>query len=708
MQPKTFEMDLAGRKLVIETGKYAGQADGSCIIRCGDTALLVCATVSKTKREGIDFFPLSVEYEEKLYSVGKIPGGFIKREGRPSEKAILTARLIDRPIRPLFPKGYFYDVQVIATVMSVDQEIPPEVYAMIGSSVALSISGIPFMGPTGSVVVGYINGEYVINPTTEQAKDSLMHLVVSGTKDAVMMVEAGAKEVSEEVMLNGILFAHEEIKRIVAFIEEIKAEVGKPVKEADIYHIPEELEAAVREYAWDKVVYSLDTFDRYEREARQEEINADIQEHFAEIYPDSEVDIANAVYNVTKEVLRDKIINQEIRPDGRKYTEIRPIWCDTGMFARTHGSAVFTRGQTQVMTMVTLGAMRESQSIDGLGTEEYKRYMHYYNMPPYSTGEARPIRSASRREIGHGALAERAIEPMLPSEEEFPYAIRAVSEVVSSNGSTSQASICASSLSLMDAGVPLKAPVAGAAMGLIKDEKTGKIVVLTDIQGLEDFMGDMDFKVAGTTKGITAIQMDIKIKGIDKPILERALAQAHDARLFILDKMNEVLAAPREHLSVYAPKITQFSIDPEKIREVIGSGGKTINKIIADTGVKIDLEDDGRVYILSADEEASKKARTIIEGIARDIQVGDVFYGKVTRLMNFGAFVELVPGKEGMCRIANLDNKFVNKVEDVVKEGDEILVKVIEIDKQGRINLSRKCMLPPEKIDKKKQDAPQE
>ena len=702
MQPKTFEMDLAGRKLVIETGKYAGQADGSCIIRCGDTALLVCATVSKTKREGIDFFPLSVEYEEKLYSVGKIPGGFIKREGRPSEKAILTARLIDRPIRPLFPKGYFYDVQVIATVMSVDQEIPPEVYAMIGSSVALSISGIPFMGPTGSVVVGYINGEYVINPTTEQAKDSLMHLVVSGTKDAVMMVEAGAKEVSEEVMLNGILFAHEEIKRIVAFIEEIKAEVGKPVKEADIYHIPEELEAAVREYAWDKVVYSLDTFDRYEREARQEEINADIQEHFAEIYPDSEVDIANAVYNVTKEVLRDKIINQEIRPDGRKYTEIRPIWCDTGMFARTHGSAVFTRGQTQVMTMVTLGAMRESQSIDGLGTEEYKRYMHYYNMPPYSTGEARPIRSASRREIGHGALAERAIEPMLPSEEEFPYAIRAVSEVVSSNGSTSQASICASSLSLMDAGVPLKAPVAGAAMGLIKDEKTGKIVVLTDIQGLEDFMGDMDFKVAGTTKGITAIQMDIKIKGIDKPILERALAQAHDARLFILDKMNEVLAAPREHLSVYAPKITQFSIDPEKIREVIGSGGKTINKIIADTGVKIDLEDDGRVYILSADEEASKKARTIIEGIARDIQVGDVFYGKVTRLMNFGAFVELVPGKEGMCRIANLDNKFVNKVEDVVKEGDEILVKVIEIDKQGRINLSRKCMLPPEKIDKKK------
>ena len=708
MQPKTFEMDLAGRKLVIETGKYAGQADGSCIIRCGDTALLVCATVSKTKREGIDFFPLSVEYEEKLYSVGKIPGGFIKREGRPSEKAILTARLIDRPIRPLFPKGYFYDVQVIATVMSVDQEIPPEVYAMIGSSVALSISGIPFMGPTGSVVVGYINGEYVINPTTEQAKDSLMHLVVSGTKDAVMMVEAGAKEVSEEVMLNGILFAHEEIKRIVAFIEEIKAEVGKPVKEADIYHIPEELEAAVREYAWDKVVYSLDTFDRYEREARQEEINADIQEHFAEIYPDSEVDIANAVYNVTKEVLRDKIINQEIRPDGRKYTEIRPIWCDTGMFARTHGSAVFTRGQTQVMTMVTLGAMRESQSIDGLGTEEYKRYMHYYNMPPYSTGEARPIRSASRLEIGHGALSERAIEPMLPSEEEFPYAIRAVSEVVSSNGSTSQASICASSLSLMDAGVPLKAPVAGAAMGLIKDEKTGKIVVLTDIQGLEDFMGDMDFKVAGTTKGITAIQMDIKIKGIDKPILERALAQAHDARLFILDKMNEVLAAPREHLSVYAPKITQFSIDPEKIREVIGSGGKTINKIIADTGVKIDLEDDGRVYILSADEEASKKARTIIEGIARDIQVGDVFYGKVTRLMNFGAFVELVPGKEGMCRIANLDNKFVNKVEDVVKEGDEILVKVIEIDKQGRINLSRKCMLPPEKIDKKKQDAPQE
>ncbi len=697
MQNKIYEMELAGRKMTVECGKYAQQADGSCIIRCGDTALLVTATVSKSKREGIDFFPLSVEFEERMYAVGKIPGGFLKREGRPSEKAILTARLIDRPIRPLFPKGYYNDVQVIATVLSVDTDIPPDIYAMIGSSVALSISGIPFAGPTASITVGYVDGEYVFNPDSEQREKSLLHLVVSGTKDAVMMVEAGANEVSEEVMLEGILLAHEEIKKIVAFIEQIKSEIGKPAIEVELYSIPEEIESAVREYATDKVVASLDTFDRAEREARQDAMKAEIQEHFAEIYPDSELHISNVLYAITKEVIRDKIVNQGVRPDGRKLDEIRPIWCETGLLPRAHGSAVFTRGQTQAMTVVTLGAMRESQTIDGLGEEEYKRYMHFYNMPPYSTGEARMLRSTSRREIGHGALAGRAIEPMLPSEEEFPYAIRAVSEVISSNGSTSQASICASSLSLMDAGVPMKAPVAGAAMGLIKDQETGNITVLTDIQGLEDFMGDMDFKVAGTEKGITAIQMDIKIKGIDKPVLEGALEKARVARLFILGKMNEVLSEPRPELSVYAPKITQFSIDPEKIREVIGPGGKMINKIIADTGVKIDLEDDGRVYILSADAEASAKARKIIEGIAKDVEVGDVYMGKVTRLMNFGAFVELAPGKEGMCRINNLDNKFVEKVEDVVKEGDEILVKVIEIDKQGRINLSRKAMLPKDK-----------
>jgi polyribonucleotide nucleotidyltransferase len=697
MQNKIYEMELAGRKMTVECGKYAQQADGSCIIRCGDTALLVTATVSKSKREGIDFFPLSVEFEERMYAVGKIPGGFLKREGRPSEKAILTARLIDRPIRPLFPKGYYNDVQVIATVLSVDTDIPPDIYAMIGSSVALSISGIPFAGPTASITVGYVDGEYVFNPDSEQREKSLLHLVVSGTKDAVMMVEAGANEVSEEVMLEGILLAHEEIKKIVAFIEQIKSEIGKPAIEVELYSIPEEIESAVREYATDKVVASLDTFDRAEREARQDAMKAEVQEHFAEIYPDSELHISNVLYAITKEVIRDKIVNQGVRPDGRKLDEIRPIWCETGLLPRAHGSAVFTRGQTQAMTVVTLGAMRESQTIDGLGEEEYKRYMHFYNMPPYSTGEARMLRSTSRREIGHGALAGRAIEPMLPSEEEFPYAIRAVSEVISSNGSTSQASICASSLSLMDAGVPMKAPVAGAAMGLIKDQETGNITVLTDIQGLEDFMGDMDFKVAGTEKGITAIQMDIKIKGIDKPVLEGALEKARVARLFILGKMNEVLSEPRPELSVYAPKITQFSIDPEKIREVIGPGGKMINKIIADTGVKIDLEDDGRVYILSSDAEASAKARKIIEGIAKDVEVGDVYMGKVTRLMNFGAFVELAPGKEGMCRINNLDNKFVEKVEDVVKEGDEILVKVIEIDKQGRINLSRKAMLPKDK-----------
>ena len=511
-----------------------------------------------------------------------------------------------------------------------------------------------------------------------------------------MMVEAGASEVSEQEMLDAILFAHEEVKRICAFIQNIKDEIGKPEKEVEPYHVPEDIDRAVREFAMDKVAWSLDTFDRDEREAREDQIKQEVQEHFAEQFPEGALHISNALYNMMKEIVRGKIMNDGVRPDGRSYEDIRPIWCETGLFKRTHGSAVFTRGQTQAMNLVTLGGLREGQTLDGLSEEDYKRYMHHYNMPPYSTGEARMMRSTSRREIGHGALASRALEPVLPSEEEFPYAIRSVSEVISSNGSTSQASVCASSLALMDAGVPIKKPVAGCAMGLIKDPETGKIVVLTDIQGLEDFLGDMDFKVAGTKYGITAIQMDIKIKGIDKEILERALAQALRGRLFILDKMNEVISAPREHLSPYAPKIVQFMIDPDKIREVIGAGGKVINKIIDDTGVKIDIEDDGRVAILTPDEEAASQARKIIETIVKDVKVGEVFNGKVTRIMNFGAFVELAPGKEGMCRISNLSNEYVKTVEDVCNVGDTLLVKVIEIDKQGRINLTHKGVKPEE------------
>jgi len=697
MDHRVFTMELGGRTLIIETGKYAQQAAGSCIVRCGDTAVLVTAAASKTPREGADFFPLSVEFEEKMYSVGKIPGGFIKREGRPSEKAVLTARLIDRPIRPLFPDGYYNDVQVICTVLSVDTDIPPAVYAMIGSSVALSISDIPFMGPTGSVAVGLVDGEYIINPDSAQREKSSIDLTVSGTKDAVMMVEAGASEVSEAEMLDAIMFAHEHIKKIVTFIEGIVKEVGKEKAEPVLYKIDEELERKVREYAAEKVRHSVDTTDRKERNERTESLTADVIAHFAEEYPENADDIENILYEMQKEIVRDNIINRGLRPDGRAFDEIRPIWCEVGIFARTHGSAVFTRGETQAMTLTTLGAISDAQRLEGLSDEAFKRYMHHYNMPPYSTGEAKPLRSANRREVGHGALAERALLPVLPSEADFPYAIRTVSECISSNGSTSQASVCASSLSLMDAGVPISAPVAGVAMGLIKDEKTGKIAILTDIQGLEDFFGDMDFKVAGTAKGITAIQMDIKIKGIDKEILTRALEQARKGRLFILDRMNEVLAAPRPDLSKYAPRILQFTIDPEKIREVIGSGGKVINKIIADTGVKIDLEDDGRVFITSPDKEASERAKAAIDAIVKDVEVGNVYLGKVVRIMDFGAFVELAPGKDGLVHISKLANEHVKKVEDVVKIGDEILVRVCEIDKQGRINLTRKGLLPGDK-----------
>ena len=697
MQGKTFSMQLAGRTLTVETGKYAEQAGGSALVRCGDTAVLVCATVAKAPRDGVDFLPLSVEFGEKMYSVGKIPGGFIKREGRPSERAILASRLIDRPLRPLFPKGFYNDIQVIATVLSAEPDVQPEILAMIGSSIALSISDAPFMGPTGAVSVGYVDGEYIINPNSAEREKSRLSLTVAGTRDAVMMVEAGANELTEAEMLKAILLAHETIKQIVSFIESIAAEIGKPKMEVNIYQPDPEFVALVREYAMDKVEWSLDTFDRKEREARSAEVKAEVTEHFAENFPDSAKDVDAILYNITKEIVRDKIINRGIRPDGRKQEEIRPIWSEVGILPRTHGSAVFTRGQTQVMTIATLGALDEGQTLDGISEDTFKRYMHQYNMPPYSVGETRPVRSPGRREIGHGALAERALVPMLPSEEEFPYAIRLVSEVISSNGSTSQASICASTMALMDAGVPIKKPVAGVAMGLIKDVDNGNIAVLTDIQGLEDFLGDMDFKVAGTREGITAIQMDIKIKGIDEQILTRALEQARRGRLFILDKMMETISAPRAEISPFAPRVLQFTIHPDKIREVIGSGGKTINKIIADTGVKIDIEDDGRVFILSPDAEASAAAKKIIDSIVKDIEVGEVFLGKVVNILPIGAQVELKPGKKGLVHIKNLDNKFVERVEDVVSVGDEILVRVIDIKPDGKIDLTRKGLLPNDK-----------
>ncbi|MDR1569839.1 MAG: polyribonucleotide nucleotidyltransferase [Oscillospiraceae bacterium] len=689
MEPRIFTTDFAGRKLTMEFGRYAQQAGGSVLVRLDDTAILVCATASDTAREGQDFFPLSCDYEEKLYAVGRIPGGWIRREGRPTEKATLTSRLIDRPIRPLFPKGMRNDVQVVATALSVDTNVPPEIPAMLGASIALCVSDIPFGGPVGAAVIGRVNGEYVVNPDDAQRLASDLHLTVAGTKEAVLMVEAGSNEVSEQVMLDGILLAHEEIKKAVAFQEKIVEEIGKPKREFTLYVTGKDVEEAVREFAYEKCEWAFATFDRHERQVREEQVKRETREHFAEQFANRLGEVDDAIYQLNKKIMRKRILEEGVRPDGRSLTQVRPIWCEVGVLPRPHGSAIFTRGETQALTVTTLGSMREVQNLDGLTNEETKRYMHHYNFPAYSTGEAGRMRSPGRREIGHGALAERALLPMIPSEETFPYAIRLVSEVLSSNGSTSQASVCASTLSLMDAGVPIKAPVAGVAMGLIKDAESGNVAVLTDIQGLEDFLGDMDFKVAGTMNGITAIQMDIKIKGIDEPILRQALRQALDGRLHILEKMLETLAQPREQLSKYAPKITSFTIHPDKIREVIGSGGKVINKIIADTGVKIDIEDDGRVFISTSDDEAALKARRIIEAIAKDVAVGDVFMGKVVRLMSFGAFVEFAPGKDGMIHISKLSNTRVEKVEDVVKIGDEFEVRVSEVDSQGRINLVR-------------------
>lgn len=683
---RVFKTEIGGREVTVDVGKYAQQANGSCIVRCGDTVVMVNATMSEQPREGMDFFPLSVDYEEKMYAVGKIPGGFKKREGRASDKAILTSRLIDRPIRPLFPKGLFNDVTVIATALSVDTNIAPEPFAMFGSSIALSISDIPWAGPTGSVTVGLIDGKYVINPDSEQREKSTLHLNLAGTKDAIMMVEAGAKEIEDEEMIGAILFGHEEIKKQCAFIESIVAEVGKPKREMDLYHVPEDLDNAVRAYASEKLDHALDTFDRQERSDRQDAVEKDCLEHFADIYPDMEREIKDSLYYITKEKVRAKITNAGVRPDGRTLTEIRPIWCEHGILPRVHGSAVFTRGQTQVMTTCTLGTMSDIQKLEGLDDETAKRYMHHYNMPGYASGEARGLKSPGRREIGHGALAERALEPVIPSEEEFPYAIRLVSEVLSSNGSTSQASVCGSTMALMDAGVPIKRPVAGIAMGLIKDTESGKVSVLSDIQGLEDFLGDMDFKVAGSVKGITAIQMDIKIKGIDEHILRQAIKQANEGRHYILNKMLDCIPETNKELSKYAPKIITFSIDPEKIKDVIGSGGKTINKIIAETGVKIDINDDGKVFIATYGEDLgqAERAKDIIMAITRDLEVGDMFISTVARIISrTGAFVELAPGKDGMIHISKMSDKRIDKVEDVLNLGDKVKVEIIKIGEKG-------------------------
>jgi polyribonucleotide nucleotidyltransferase len=686
-----FSTEIAGRKLVVETGKLAQQANGSVLIRYGDTIVLVTAAASKKPREGIDFLPLTVDYEERLYAVGKIPGGFIKREGKPSEEAVLTARVIDRPLRPLFPKGFRNDVQVISTVLSVDQDNTPDIVAINGASFALSISDIPFEGPIGAVSVGLIDGKYIINPTVSESEKSRLRLVVAGTKDAVIMVEAGADEVAEEEMLNAIIFGHGEIKKIIEFQEQVIEKIDKSKMEVPVVEVEQELEKAVRDFATTKILKAIRIYDKQQREAFIDEIHEETLLHFQEVYPEREKDIADVLYDILKEEVRKMIALEGVRPDGRNSNQIRPISCEVGILPRTHGSGLFTRGQTQALTVATLGALGDVQILDGLGIDESKRYMHHYNFPPYSTGETKVLRGPGRREIGHGALAERALEPMIPSEEEFPYTIRLVSEVLSSNGSSSMASVCGSTLALMDAGVPIKAPIAGVAMGLIKHDDN--VTILTDIQGMEDFLGDMDFKVAGTDKGITAIQMDIKIKGIDEAILRQALAQAREARLFILDKMLSVISEPRKELSQYAPRIYTTTIDPDKIREVIGPGGKTINKIIAETGSKIDIQDDGRIYIAAPDETSAKRTLEIIEKLTQDVEVGRIYLAKVLRITNFGAFAEILPGKEGLIHISKLSKERVRRVEDVVKIGDEILVKVTDIDKQGRINLSHKDAL---------------
>jgi len=687
---KSYSMQLAGRELTVETGKLAGLANGACMMRYGETCVLVTATASAKPRDGIDFFPLSIDFEERLYSVGRIPGSFMRREGRPSEKAILASRLIDRPLRPLFPKDMRNDVSIVATVMSVENDNLPEIVAMIGASVALSISDIPWGGPIGGVVVGLVDDQYVINPTAAQREKSKMHVTVAGTREKIVMIEAGADQVPEDVMFNGIVAAHEEIKKIVEFIENIKADIGKEKMGYEEIVVDEQMYEDVKAFALDELKYCLDTDDKNIREERLKVLNEKIEEEFGEKYEGQS--FGECMYKLQKYVVRRWLLDEGKRVDGRAMEEVRPLAAEVGVLPRTHGSGLFTRGQTQVLTIATLGTLRDSQELDTIYEEESKRYMHHYNFPSYSVGETKPSRGPGRREIGHGALAERALEPVIPSEQDFPYCIRLVSEVLSSNGSTSQGSVCGSTLALMDAGVPIKAPVAGISCGLVTEGE--RWMTFTDIQGVEDFYGDMDFKVAGTKQGITAIQMDIKIDGLTFDIIKDAFMKTRDARYKILDEvMLKAIPEPRKELSKYAPKMIRFMIDPDKIRDVIGKGGAVIQKITSDTNTKIDIEDDGSVCIAAIDIDDCHRAQKIIETIVNDPKIGDIFYGKVVRIMTFGAFVEIAPGKDGLVHISKLEDHRVGKVEDVLNIGDMTWVKVVEIDDKGRINLSRKDAL---------------
>lgn len=692
---KSFRMELAGRPLIVETGKMAKQASGAVLVRYGETVVLVTSTASKEAREGMDFFPLTVDYEEKMYAVGKMPGGFLRREGRPGNSAILNARLIDRPIRPLFDKRCRNDIHVMATVLSVDYDNAPELCGMLGASASLGISDIPWDGPIAGVRVGRVDGKFVINPTQEQLKVSTLNITVAGSETAILMVEGGAQEAPEEDVLDAIMFGHEPIKELVAFQKKIIEEVGKLKRTLIFPEIPEEIKTAIYAYAERPLKEAIFNPDKLTREAHMEEVRKEAETHFKEIYPENGSDITECLNHLTKEIVRHMISVDKIRPDGRALDEIRPISCEVGLLPRVHGSALFTRGQTQALTITTLAPMSETQIIDDLTQETEKRYIHQYNFPSYSVGETKSSRGPGRREIGHGALAERALIPVIPTVEEFPYAIRVVSEILESNGSSSQASVCGSTMSLMNAGIPIKAPVAGIAMGLVNEGE--HFTVLTDIQGMEDALGDMDFKVAGTAKGITAIQMDIKIHGLSREILLAALQQAQKGRMFILGKMAECIDKPAEHLSPYAPKIITLTIPVDRIRDVIGSGGKIINKIISETGVKMDVEEDGHVYIATPDEEAAQRAKKWVEELTHEVQVGETYLGKVTRLMKFGVFVEILPGKEGMVHVSQLATRRVEKPEDVVHEGDEIMVKVTEIDDKGRINLSRKALLQEKK-----------
>lgn len=690
MGKKIYEYKLNDKKITFEIGDLAKQANASVLVRYEDSVVLVAVTGSNEPKD-LNFFPLTVNYEERLYAVGKIPGGFIKREARPSEKAILASRLIDRPIRPLFPEGFRNEVMVVATVLSVDQDASTEIAAMLGTSLALSLSDIPFAGPIAGVEVGYVNDKFILNPNVEENEESQIKLTVAGTKHGVNMVEAGANVVSEELMLEAILFGHDEIKKLVKFLEEIVAENGKTKRAVELYAIDAEIKNAVSEYAENKLVKAIQIKEKLERESAIDEINSDTLDNFAEKYEDQIGQVKESLDEILRDEVRRLIVEENIRPDWRKPDEIRPISTAVGILPRPHGSGLFTRGQTQALSVCTLGVLADMQRLDGLDLEERKRFMHHYNFPPYSVGEARPMRGPGRREIGHGALGEKALDPVIPAEDDFPYTIRIVSEVLESNGSSSQASICASSLALMQAGVPIKAPVAGIAMGLIKEKD--KMTILTDIQGLEDYLGDMDFKVAGTSDGITALQMDIKIDDISREILEASLEQAKKGRLFILDKMSETIKEPSSELSEYAPKIITMQIDPDKIRDVIGPSGRIINQIIDDTGVKIDIEQTGHVYIASLDSKMNQKAKEIIENLVREPVVGETYLGTVKRIEKFGAFVEIFSGKEGLVHISQLDNNRVENVEDIVKVGDSIMVKLTEVDNQGRLNLSRKAAL---------------